>query len=586
MTEAPPRPGRRILIVSNLFPPHVVGGAEIVAHRQALRLRARGHAVSVFAGRVAPADQAGRLDRETIDGLPVWRTPVASFEPDDNFRVPAIAARLHAVIAAERPDVVHLHNVSGLGFSLVPLVRRLGVPAVVTLHDHSGYCFRATALRPDDSLCSDTDECASACRGAIRPRDPGLDLPMRLRRDYVARALSFADRLISPSRALADAVRASDAIDPARLEVVSNGIDLAPFRALPPRSPARGSPAAGQGPLRFVCIAYLGEHKGIPDLLAAARLLAADPQLAGRWSLVIAGDGHLRGQVEAALAGDRFGGAVAYPGRIPHAEIVAELARADVLVLPSRWPENEPVVLLEAIAAGVATLATATGGMPDLVAAGRTGELVPPGAPAALAAAMALYIRDPARARAHGEANRARRDEFAEDATIAALEAIYRQVCEAPVPAPGQARPLVLCAGDWPTAEVAEMCNNLHRLEPRGAGVRLLWHGWADAADWENAALLWNWSSGMSHAAVQRALRAGVPVLAPRSCAPAVGIERCYGAALTYDSYLEGMVALARLPHDAAALPMLRRGCRAAADLLYSSAPQARYDLPTPVCGP
>jgi len=36
----------------------------------------------------------------------------------------------------------------------------------------------------------------------------------------------------------------------------------------------------------------------------------------------------------------------------------------------------------------------------------------------------------------------------------------------------------------------------------------------------------------------------------------------------------------------AAALPMLRRGCRAAADLLYSSAPQARYDLPTPVCGP
>jgi len=581
--QAPPagqaRSGRRVLIVSNLFPPHVVGGAEIVAHRQALRLRERGHEVSVFAGWVAPDDQAGRLDRETVDGLRVWRTPVVSFDPDDNFFVPSVAARLRAVIEAERPDVVHLHNLSGLGFSLVPLVSQLGARAVVTLHDHSGYCHRATALRPDDRLCDDAEACAPACRGAIRPRALGIDVPMRLRRDYVARALSRADRLISPSRALAASMRASGAIETSRLDMVSNGIDLAPFRALTPR-PA----GAAAGPVRFITIAYLGEHKGILDLLAAAELLAADPALAGRWTLAIAGDGLLRARVEEAVASGRLGGAVTYLGRLPHPRILAELARTDVLVLPSRWPENEPVVLLEAIAAGVATLATAVGGIPDLVEAGRTGELVPPSAPGALAAAMAAYIRDPARARAQGEANLARRDRFTEDAAITAIEAIHDQVRRTP-PAPGEARPLVLCAGDWPTARVAEICNNLHRLEQPGGGARLLWHAWADESDWRRVALLWNWSAGASDAAVRRALRAGVPILAPRGCLPVAGIEDCYAAALTYDSYLEGMVALARLPHDARALRRLRRGCREAADLLHASAPGPGFHLPTPVLG-
>src|SRR5262245_13291141 len=194
---------RRVLVVSILFPPHVVGGAELVAYRQARELLARGHRVSVFAGWVAPTDQAGRLEIEERDGLRVWRTPVVSFDPDDNFFTPTIAARLQSVLETEQPDVVHFHNLSGLGFSLVPLVKRRGLTTIVTLHDHSGYCYRATALRPDGSPCGQPEECALACSGTVRPRDVDVALPMRLRRDYVAWALGHADRLISPSAALA-----------------------------------------------------------------------------------------------------------------------------------------------------------------------------------------------------------------------------------------------------------------------------------------------------------------------------------------------------------------------------------------------
>jgi glycosyltransferase involved in cell wall biosynthesis len=567
---------RRILVVSNLFPPHVVGGAEVIAYRQARQLRARGHPVTVFAGWMGPATQAGRLEVEEEDGLRVWRTPIVSLHPDDNFFAPTVGARLESVLEVEQPDLVHFHNLNGLGFSLIPLVTRRGLPAIVTLHDHGGYCYRATALRPDDSLCLQPEECALACSPTIRPRGLGLALPMRLRRDYVAWALGHADRLISPSAALATSLRTAGVADGARLEVISNGIDLPLFRALTRQS-------AG-GPLRFACIAYLGEHKGIPDLLEAAARLAAEPDLTGRWSLAIAGDGYLRPQVEAEIASGRLGGAVTYLGRVPRERIIAEMAAADVVLLPSRWPENEPVVLLEAIAAGVALLVTATGGMLDLVQPGVTGELVPPGDPVALARAMAAYVRDPGRARRQGEANLARRDHFSEEATVNAIEAVYEVASHAPRPPPSD-RPLVLCAGDGPLPHVDDICNNLYRLEEPCPGIRLVWHGWVDPGTWAQAALLWNWSSG-AHPAMQRALRAGVPILAPRSCTAAAGIENTFGAALTYDTFLEGMLALARVPHDAPALRALRRKCREAAAVLAAGAPAERYDLPQPAFSP
>jgi len=569
---SPSSRGRRILIVSNLFPPHVVGGAEVVAHRQAHQLRARGHSVSVFAGWAAPEGHAGRLEVEDDNGLRVWRTPVASFEPDDNFFVPSIETRLRSVLETEQPDIVHFHNLSGLGFSLVPLVKRRGLPAIVTLHDHSGFCFRATALRPDGSLCTQPEACATACRGAVLPREVGMPLPMRLRRDYVVWALAHADRLISPSAALAAYYREAGAAVEGQVEVISNGVDLRPFRAAT-RQPA-------DGVVRFACIAYLGEHKGIPDLLQAAARLAAEPSLAGRWSLTIAGDGDLRAQVETDIANGRFGHAVTFLGRVPRARIIAEMAMTDVVVLPSRWPENEPVVLLEAIASGTAQLATNVGGIPELVEQGVTGELVPPNDPAALAEAMAAFIRDPSRARRYGEASLARRDRLSEEATVDAIEALYDSVVRAPRSWCSD-RPVVLCAGDWPLPQVAEICNNLYRLEEPGLGARLIWHDWVDPGD-TKAALLWNWSSGASHAALQRALSAGVPILAPASCAVVMGIEGSFGAAVTYSTYLEGLLALARLPHDSGALRDLRSNCRNAGALLAASAPLERFHLSTP----
>src|SRR5262249_26937174 len=169
----------------------------------------------------------------------------------------------------------------------------------------------------------------------------------------------------------------------------------------------------------------------------------------------------------------------------------------------------------------------------------------------------------------------------ADEGTARAMEILYEEVLRAPR-LPSLDRPIVLCAGDRAVPQAAAVCNDLYLLEEQRPGIRLIWHEWADPDVWLRATLLWNWSSGANLVVIQRALRAGVPVLAPTSCATVAAIESSFGAALTYGTVVEGMVALARLPHDTAALHELRRNCREAATLLAASAPPETYNLPAP----
>src|ERR1700757_2698919 len=100
----------RILLVSNFFPPRTVGGAEIVAFRQAQALAARGHHVTVLAGDLPTETNPTRmLSFDVHEGLPVYRLAIRSLEPDENFYWAAAARRLRSIIAADRIEIVHFH---------------------------------------------------------------------------------------------------------------------------------------------------------------------------------------------------------------------------------------------------------------------------------------------------------------------------------------------------------------------------------------------------------------------------------------------------------------------------------------------
>ena len=163
----------------------------------------------------------------------------------------------------------------------------------------------------------------------------------------------------------------------------------------------------------LLCVCRIEPQKGVD---VAIRALADIPDA----HLVVLGEGPQRPELER-LAGER----VHMPGRVP--DVAAWLQRADVLVHPVRW-EGFGLAVLEAMLASLPVVATRVSSLPELVVDGETGLLVPPDAPAALAAAVNRVLADPA---GYGERGRERaRAEFSvakmADRTLGVYETCLR----------------------------------------------------------------------------------------------------------------------------------------------------------------
>jgi len=219
-------------------------------------------------------------------------------------------------------------------------------------------------------------------------------------------------------------------LDPARLVVIPNGVDPAPFdRAEAVDRRSIGVPA---GAVLTLSVGRLDPQKGLDVLLEAASTVAlARPD----WHLALAGDGPDRDLLKARAAGlANLGGRVHWLGR--RDDVPALLQAADLLVLPSLW-EGMPNAVLEAMAARRAVVASAVEGTEDLVIPGRTGWLVPPGDPAPLAAALLEAAADPTRRARFGEAARARIGaEFTPGRVVEAYDRLWAGVLGLAWPAP------------------------------------------------------------------------------------------------------------------------------------------------------
>ncbi|MGV5528063.1 glycosyltransferase [Pseudomonas sp. XP1] len=143
---------------------------------------------------------------------------------------------------------------------------------------------------------------------------------------------------------------------------------------------------------RLVCVGRLCEQKGQLLLLEAARLLAARSIT---FELVLAGDGEMRGQIEALIARHGLQQQVRITGWISSAQVREEILAARALVLPS-FAEGLPVVIMEAMALRRPVLTTYVAGIPELVRPAENGWLFPAGAVDELAAAMADCLAQPA----------------------------------------------------------------------------------------------------------------------------------------------------------------------------------------------
>ncbi|WP_366518062.1 glycosyltransferase [uncultured Georgenia sp.] len=363
----------------------------------ATALARRGHDVAVYTRRDDP-DLPERV--EMLPGVQVVHVPAgpARVLPKDHLLpfMPALGRWLADHWRRRgAPDVVHSHFwMSGLAALVATAAVR--VPVVHTYHALGTVKRRHQGAKDPSPPSRLTDEVRIGTE---------VDLVVATCRDELAELTAMG-------------------VDPARVRIVPCGVDVRLFSPDGERYPPRGTT-----PFRLLSVGRLVERKGVDTVIAALPLLP-DAEL------LVAG-GPVRSRIHTdpeavrlhALAAELgVADRVHVVGSVPRTDMPALIRSADVVVA-TPWYEPFGIVLLEAAACGRPLVGSAVGGLLDSVDDGRTGLLVPPRDPVALAAAVTALLADPARRTAVGAAARARaEDRFSWRQVATATESAYVDV--------------------------------------------------------------------------------------------------------------------------------------------------------------
>jgi GT2 family glycosyltransferase len=417
----------RVLVIVHGFPPRATGGAELYAHSHAHALRRYyGDEVLVFTRDEDASRSEYDVRTESRDGLRVVSVnntfrQTRSFE--ETYRNDAITKIASRIIDEFKPDVAHIHHLTCLSTTIVRALAERGIPRIVTLHDYWFLCHRGqlfdTSFRacdgPEPSRCH---ACVGAAGGATGAGFLGAiavrEIARRLPAEPARRLHQAATRLAGVTVRQSNAERqASSRL--AHMREVCREVThfLAPSRCLRDRfvefgieperithAPygsdpdlVRGIQRTASDRLRLGFLGSLMASKAPDVLIEAMNRLPPGKATADFFGAHTAyhGDDSYRQKLEPLLT--RNG--VRARGGIPHNQVGEALASIDVLVVPSIWPENSPLVIQEAFLAGVPVVASRIGGIPEAIDENRNGLLFKAGDPQDLARSLARLIDEP-----------------------------------------------------------------------------------------------------------------------------------------------------------------------------------------------
>ena len=388
-----------ILLLSNLYPPYVEGGAEILASDVACGLQGLGHEVTVLTSSFG-------LDGPARDG-DIWRTlrlaPAAHFDRRRplwqqldqplhyvrRYHRRANAAELRRVVATTQADILYAWEIAGLGVnSMLGALSGLRVPVVFQLGSYVLLYARS-------------------------PQTEQSRLRMRwLKKRLIGEVPSFTwTSSIAVSAAVKDQyVQAG--FDPDRIEVIYNGIDPRFLQA--PETPSAAPGPSGGGCAQLLFVGRLRDEKGVLVMLEALDLLrntahgsAQREQPCMHLHVFGSGEKAFLAEVETFLREKRLVDAVTLHGRVSQDELIRYYDSSDVLLVPSLWREPFGLVIAEAMARGLPVIASNIGGPAEILTHEANGLLIEPGDARALAGAITGLLQSPRkRARLAGAARR------------------------------------------------------------------------------------------------------------------------------------------------------------------------------------
>lgn len=373
----------RVLFIVSTFPPGYTGGAEVANYATCRGLLRQGVDCSILVLNNRISERADEWYE--LDGIPVHRvthrTPRSALTDVFDWRIYRI---IQAELRRLRPDLVHVHNVSGTTLAPYLACRAGGVPVVNTLHDLWLLCPNNMLYRQDGSYC-DPRQNPLGCSRCFRRYDFWGNIPRR--RQVFAALTSNVRAFISPSQAVIDR-HVEAGYDAQRFRLVRLGFEE------PKRNdgviPWGLDGAEGSGTPRRTIVFVGGgiEIKGAHVLLQALPVLL---QRIDNLQVIIAGGGE-----ERFLSGFRSH----YPvvrlvGTIPFTQRHMLFALADLALVPSVWHENSPVTIYDSFLNGTPVVGSRLGGIPEFIRHGETGYLFPAGDAQALAESIITHFARP-----------------------------------------------------------------------------------------------------------------------------------------------------------------------------------------------
>ena len=359
----------KICLISSLYKPTIIGGAEVVAGKTARELQRRGHEVFVITTNHHP-----KIEEVDVDGIKTYRLPlniynIYNFSDQNIFKKllwhsidlwnPSAYLKLKDILKEEKPDIIHIHNFKGLSGAVFSAAKKLNVPVIFTVHDYAAYCVRANLLKGDGIICT---EPRILCRFYKRMNSFFID--------------NIPDVVISPSRFLIDKLKSQGFFKDSETAVIPN--------------PVEKDPEIIEKDYITIDILYVGalsKHKGTDVLIRAFRELEDD-----NMRLHIVGRGPDEDKLKAISGDDEK---IIFHGFLKGEELSGMYGKANVTVVPSVWYENSPMVVYESFAHSTPVIGSNIGGIPELVSEGCNGFLFEPGDKDELKSTLKRLLEDP-----------------------------------------------------------------------------------------------------------------------------------------------------------------------------------------------
>ncbi len=354
-------------IISALYPPHVVGGAEKVTAKLAAGLVRAGHSVVVITLHNKPDPHT-----EYIDGVKVYYLPIDNiYWPYGLSAKPSVierliwhcvdmwnfkaASRVGKILDEEQPDILNTNNLAGFSVAVWAQAKRRGIRIIHTLHDYALLC-------PSSTLYKNGKICETRCAACVAMSQT----------KYIASGL--VDQLVGVSKFVAERHEQAGYFPNAKQQVIRNICELSGAQDKKHTETNRE--------FTFGFIGRVEEEKGVEILLQAAVFLPATG-----WRLLIAGRG--RDDYVAQLKSKYPQSNIQWLGFTKAEEFYTQI---DLLIVPSLWPEPLPGVIAEAGIRSIPVVISNMGGMPEYLDMGLSGEVVPAGDVERLADVMSKAI--------------------------------------------------------------------------------------------------------------------------------------------------------------------------------------------------